>query len=143
MEHNVTKWIKWSNGVIRESVRIYEGTRLTLGSDVHISDDCYLNARGGITVGESTIIGPHSQIYSSEHGYADVNVFIRNQLDKLKETVIGKDVWIGAGVIITGGVKIGDHVIIGTGSVVTKDVPEYEIWAGVPARKIGDRRTAK
>jgi len=141
-EHNTTKWITWGNGWIRESVRIYEGKNLKIGNDVHVSDDYYLNAIGGITIGDSTLIGPHTQIYSSEHGYSDPNVNIRNQPDVLKETVIGKDVWIGAGAIITGGVKVGDHVVIGAGSVVTKDVPDYEIWVGVPAKKIGDRRHA-
>ena len=54
-------------------------------------------------------------------------------------TYIGRDVWIGYGAIITRGVTIGEGAIVGAGSVVTKDVPPYEVWAGVPAQKIRDR----
>lgn len=52
---------------------------------------------------------------------------------------IGNDVWIGSTVCITRGVKIGDGAVIGAGAVVTHDVGPYEIWAGVPAKKIGQR----
>ena len=58
-----------------------------------------------------------------------------------KETVIEDDAWIGYGAIIIAGVRIGRGAIIGAGAVVTKDVPAYEIHAGVPARKIGERFT--
>lgn len=54
-------------------------------------------------------------------------------------TIIEDDVWIGHGAIITGGVRIGRGAIIGAGSVVTKDIPPCEVWAGVPAKKIKDR----
>ena len=55
------------------------------------------------------------------------------------DTVIGNDVWIGAGCCILAGVNIEDGAVIGAGSVVTKDVDGYSIYAGVPARKIGER----
>ena len=54
-------------------------------------------------------------------------------------TKIGNDVWIGLNVIIIAGVRIGDGAVIGAGSVVTKDVPSYAIWAGIPARQIRER----
>lgn len=56
-----------------------------------------------------------------------------------KPLIIGNDVWIAAGVQIMRGVSIGDGAILGGGGIFTKDVPPYEIWAGVPARKIGQR----
>lgn len=59
--------------------------------------------------------------------------------DKNKETIIGNDVWIGENAWIKRGVRIGDGVIIGAGAVVTKDVPDYFIYGGVPAAKIGQR----
>lgn len=56
-----------------------------------------------------------------------------------KPVEIGNDVWIAAGVQVLRGVKIGDGAVLGGGTIVTKDVPPYEIWAGVPAKKIGQR----
>ncbi|MBQ3559436.1 MAG: hypothetical protein IJA07_08000 [Agathobacter sp.] len=56
-----------------------------------------------------------------------------------KPVEIGNDVWIAANACITRGVTIGDGAVIGAGSIVTHDVPAYEIWAGVPAKKIGQR----
>lgn len=142
LEHNITKWIKWDNGYIRESVRIYHGGGLRLGTLSWVSDDCYIDAQGTIKIGDNVLIGSHTQIYSSEHGI-DPNLLIREQHHVFKMTIIKNDVWIGAGAIITGGVTIGDHAIIAAGAVVTHDVPEWEIHAGVPAKKIGDRRTWK
>jgi acetyltransferase-like isoleucine patch superfamily enzyme len=53
--------------------------------------------------------------------------------------VLEDDVWLGAGVVVTPGVTIARGAVVGANAVVTKDVPEYEIWAGVPARRIGER----
>ncbi|EGQ8075549.1 hypothetical protein G5G46_004310 [Vibrio vulnificus] len=60
-----------------------------------------------------------------------------------KETVIGNDVWIGHGAIVKQGVTISDGAIVAAGSVVTKDIPSYEVWGGVPAKKIKDRSITK
>lgn len=58
-------------------------------------------------------------------------------------TTIGNDVWVGANSVILAGLKIGDGSVIGAGSVVTKNIPPYEIWAGVPAKKIKNRFSKK
>lgn len=65
--------------------------------------------------------------------------FSRHEYDIFSETVIGNDVWIATNVMIKAGVKISDGAVIGMGSVVTKDVGPYEIWAGNPARCIRKR----
>lgn len=59
--------------------------------------------------------------------------------DLVKRTVIGHDVWIGTKAVIKSGVKIGNGAVIGMGSVITKDVGNYEIWAGNPAKFIRKR----
>ena len=56
---------------------------------------------------------------------------------------MGEDSWFGAGAKVLDGVKIGAHSIIGTGAVVTKDIPEYSIAVGLPAKVIRDRRAGK
>ena len=67
------------------------------------------------------------------------NAFYKRYFNPFKQTVIGNDVWIGANAMIEAGVKIGDGAVIGMGSVVTKNVGAYEIWAGNPARFIRKR----
>lgn len=65
--------------------------------------------------------------------------FAEHPYDRGGTTIIGNDVWIGLGVIVKAGVTVGDGAVIGAGSVLTKNVPPYSIWAGVPAREIRKR----
>ena len=60
-----------------------------------------------------------------------------------QETSIGRDAWVGFGAVVLCGVTIGEGAIIGAGAIVTSDVPEYEIWGGVPARRLKDRFTTE
>ena len=68
------------------------------------------------------------------HGYEDIHKPIRIQPCKTAIVTIGDDSWIGANAVITSGVTLGKHVVVAAGSVVTKDVPDYSIVAGNPAR---------
>ncbi|MNR25572.1 Maltose O-acetyltransferase [compost metagenome] len=70
------------------------------------------------------------------HGYEDPNVPPSSQKETKKLIVISDDVWIGANSVITAGVTIGKHVVVGAGSVVTKDIPDYCVAVGNPARII-------
>jgi len=65
--------------------------------------------------------------------------FSDHEYDSFRETEIGHDVWIGAKTVVIAGVKIGHGAVVATGAVVTKDIPPFEIWGGVPARFIRDR----
>lgn len=78
------------------------------------------------------------QFIGGGHGYADTNLpMVKQEVKKRSKLVIGNDVWIGARVTVLGNVKsIGHGVIIGAGSLVTKDVPDYAIMGGNPARVI-------
>jgi acetyltransferase-like isoleucine patch superfamily enzyme len=76
---------------------------------------------------------------SSNHAVPSAKQLIRDQPDKLLPTKIGRDVWLGAGVKVLGGVTIGDGCVVGAGAVVTKDLPSYSIAVGVPARVTGHR----
>ena len=62
---------------------------------------------------------------------------------KCKKSIIGNDVWLGRNVIITNGANIGNGVIAAAGAVITKDIPDYAVVAGVPARIIRYRYTAE
>jgi acetyltransferase-like isoleucine patch superfamily enzyme len=70
------------------------------------------------------------------HGFDNVHTAFRYQPCTTSEIVIGDACWIGANVVITAGVTVGKYSVIAAGSVVTKDVPEYSIVAGNPARRI-------
>lgn len=79
-------------------------------------------------------------IIGGDHIYTKAGIpIIFSGRPELKETIIGKDVWIGAHSIIMAGVKIGDGSIVAAGSVVTRNLNAYTIYGGAPAQKIKDR----
>lgn len=95
-------------------------------------------------IGDYTLIANDVMIIGGDHNYKKVGVPLPfSGRDEIKETIIGKDVWIGARVIIMRGAKIGNGAIIAAGSIVTKDVEPYTIVAGVPAKVIGERFSGK
>lgn len=99
------------------------------------------------SIAEGSVIGgaahPTEWVSSSPVFYSKKNIlkkcFAEKKFDEYRQTVIGNDVWIGSNCLIKAGVKIGDGAVIGMGSVVTHDVPAYEVWAGNPARRIKTR----
>jgi acetyltransferase-like isoleucine patch superfamily enzyme len=113
---------------------------IRLGRDVSVNARASLDGgRKGIIIGDNTRIATGATLYAFNHGIA-ADRAIKDQPVTSKGIVIGCDVWIGANAGITDGVRIGDHAIVAMGAVVTREVPEWAIVAGVPARVIGDRR---
>lgn len=100
-----------------------------------------LRAGGGsIRIGKDCLISQFCTLVASNHGIGR-NAPIRSQspAEDRRGITIGDDVWLGSGVAVMPGVCIGDGAVVGANAVVTRDVPPYEIWAGVPARRIGVR----
>ncbi|MBW8189866.1 acyltransferase [Neiella marina] len=113
---------------------------IELGARVSINHGCSLDGgAAGVRIGDDTRIANSVKIYGFNHGMAPDRAVWQQPVTS-QGISIGCDVWVGAGVGIVDGVTIGDHAVIGMGSVVTKDVPDYAIVAGNPARIIGDRR---
>ena len=111
------------------------GGYITVGDDFIIQSFVLLDGIGGIEIGNQVMLGTHVQVYSSNHQIKR-NQPIRNQALDLRRTVIGNDVWVGGNAVILGGVTIGNGAVVGAGAIVTKDVPEYAIVVGSPARVV-------
>lgn len=95
----------------------------------------------GASIGDNVMMGPECMIFTRNHAFARVDIPMNQQGMKEFEPVsIGNDVWIGARVTILPGVHIADGCIIGAGAVVTKDIPEYAIVGGNPARVLKYRK---
>jgi acetyltransferase-like isoleucine patch superfamily enzyme len=107
---------------------------IILGDDVLIGIGCIVT--GPVTIGNHSGLGQHVFVSGFNHGFKEINVLCREQpLDKRMVT-IGEDTHIGANCTIVAGSHIGNKCQIGAGSVVTKDIPDYSVAVGNPARVI-------
>ena len=123
------------------SIMTEEGAQPTLefGKRVYVGRHTFLCSFAPITIGDNTIIGAYSYIISANHRYDSRAIPIRDQGYTGAPIHIGEDVWIGTHVVILPGVRIGRGAIIAAGSLVNCDIPEYEIWGGMPVRFIKSR----
>ena len=96
-----------------------------------MSNNCYIQALQGLELGENFLFAPGTTIISVNHG---VNNEFKD--DKTKPVVIGNNVWFGANVTVLPQVNLGDNVVVGAGSVVTKSFPSNSVIAGNPAKLI-------
>jgi len=110
------------------------GGAISTGDHVFIGPYVVVYGHGGVTIGDDCLVGPHCRILSSNHDVPPMSVAIRARGDILAPTVIGRDVWLGAGVTVLAGVTIGDGCVIGAGAVVADDLPPGAIAVGAPAR---------
>jgi acetyltransferase-like isoleucine patch superfamily enzyme len=115
------------------------GGTIYLGRNVFLGPCVVIYGQGGVDIGDDTLIASHTQIFSSNHQIPPIDTQIRSVSDELLPTTIGRDVWLGAGVIVLGGVHIGDHCVVGAGAVVSSDLESAAIAVGNPARVIGKR----
>jgi len=116
-----------------------ESAQVKIGRDCTIGDYAYIYASKHIEIGDGCLIAPFAYIVDSDH-QTRLGMRIRDQ-ELIKKTIrIGNDVWIGARVTILGGVEIQDGAVVAAGSIVKDDIGPNEIWAGVPARKVGERK---
>lgn len=114
--------------------------------NIYIGNNTYINGgelvagkNSKITIGDNCLISYNIHFRTITHKYDKSDVLIREQGCIERDIVIGNNVWIGYGTQVLGGVVIGDNNIIGAGSIVTKNIPDNEVWAGVPAKFIKKR----
>lgn len=111
---------------------------ISVGARSLIGENCILRGQGGISIGDDVYLGTAVQILAVNHMFADTRRPISHQGITAQGITIGDGSWIGSGAIILDGVTLGRNVVIGAGAVVTKDVPDYCIAVGNPARVVRD-----
>jgi acetyltransferase-like isoleucine patch superfamily enzyme len=115
---------------------------IKIGRDSLIGEYCVIRGQGGVTIGDRVYTSPFTQLLSVNHVFDDPTRPFVDQGITAQGIVIEDDVWLGAGAVITDGVRVGHHSVVAAGAVVTKDVAPYSIMAGVPARfikKVGEQ----
>ncbi len=110
------------------------GTNLFIGDNVFFNFNCVVLDVMRVQIGNRTMFGPSVQIYAATHPLSAKER--ATGLEYGRPVIIGEDVWVGGGVVICPGVKIGDRSVIGAGSVVTRDIPSDVFAAGNPCRVI-------
>lgn len=128
---NCGKWVNIERNVIF-------GSGMKIGNGSGIGEHSRIPSE--VVIGDNVMMGQEVLMFTSNHNYERLDVPMGAQgSSEVKPIIIGNDVWIGARAIMLPGVHIGNGCIIGAGSVVTKSVPDYEVWAGNPAHFIKSR----
>ena len=109
---------------------------INLGEGTYIGPYSYVGSCHNLNIGNHTLIGAHSYLITVNHRTDSEDHPIALQGLVGGDIKIGRNVWLGAHVVVLPGVTIGDRAVIGAGAVVTKDIPAGETWVGVPARQI-------
>jgi acetyltransferase-like isoleucine patch superfamily enzyme len=114
-------------------IRCHEG-RVSLGAKSVMGQECTISAYQHVSIGRECVIADRVMLIDFDHGSVEVERPIRLQGIYKRDVHVGHNVWIGYGACILRGVTVGDNAIIGTSSVVTKDVEANAVVGGVPAR---------
>jgi len=113
------------------------GEGIALGPRCWIGINAVLaSGRGGLTLGENVLVGPGAICVTGDHDFRRADLASLDQEYLGRPIVIGDNVWIGAGAVVLGGVKVGDRAVIAAGAVVTRDVAPGSVVGGVPAKTI-------
>jgi acetyltransferase-like isoleucine patch superfamily enzyme len=116
-------------------IRVHEG-EVSIGAKTVIGQDATISAYQQVSIGRECIIADRVMLIDFDHGVTEVERPIRSQGIYKRDVRVAHNVWIGYGACILRGVSVGDNSVIGTSSVVTRDVPANAIVAGAPARVI-------
>lgn len=123
-----------NNVWIEPDFRCEFGKNISIGNNVYINFGCIILDCNLVSIGDNTLIGPNAGIYAANH-----SIYYEDRINGGcvgKPITIGKNVWLGGDVKIVPGVSIGDNSIIGTGSIVTKDIPSNVIAVGNPCHVV-------
>jgi acetyltransferase-like isoleucine patch superfamily enzyme len=130
LEHNI--YFKY-HGVLNNMPSI------KINNNVFIGSNCEFNIGTKIEIGNNSLIASGCRFIDHDHG-TKLGSLIGPQTSADAPIEIGSDVWLGCNVVVLKGVTISNGVVVAAGAVVTKSIPPNEIWAGIPARKISQRK---
>ncbi|RSK29368.1 acetyltransferase [Bacillus sp. HMF5848] len=123
-----------NNVYMEPNIRVDYGYNIYVGENFFVNFDCVILDVCEVRIGDNCMMGPGVHIYTATH---PLNPIERNSgKEYAKPVTIGHNVWVGGKAVINPGVNIGDNVVIASGSVVTKDVPDNVVVGGNPARII-------
>jgi acetyltransferase-like isoleucine patch superfamily enzyme len=123
-------------------IRCHEG-EVEIGPKTVLGQEVTISAYQRVKIGEQCVIADRAMFIDFDHGIVEIERPIREQGIYKRDVIVGSNCWIGYGAAILRGVTIGDNAVIGTYAVVTKDVPDNAIVAGVPAEVIRMREAPK
>ena len=126
---------RWSWLGHGSKLRCHEGV-ISIGAKTVIGQECTISAYQHVSIGRECLIADCAMVIDFDHSCEDVERPVRLQGIHKRDVRVGNNVWIGHGASILCGVTVGDNAIVGTGAVVTRDVPPNTVVAGVPARVI-------
>ncbi len=139
-------WIRWKHGLhgVHPTAYISTLAGVEVSPDIRIAEYVYVGngcvIGKNVSIGRYTMLAPRVAIVGADHAMdaAGTPMIFAGRPEQVP-TVIGDDAWIGVGAVVMQGRTIGRGAVIGANAVVTKDVPPYEVWVGIPARKVGER----
>lgn len=116
-----------------------KGPNICIENNVFLGSNIEFNIRKSIQIKSNCLIASGVKFIDHDHGFSKQELINKQHGVELSIT-INEDVWIGANAIILKGVEIHKGAVIAAGAVVTKSIPAYEIWGGMPAKKISERK---
>ncbi len=129
--------LPWDS-TIHIGANFFKPSNISIGHDTIIGDHCFLDGRAPLKIGSHVGIASQVLIYNDEH---EINS--TDYGNSFGPVTIGDYVFIGPRAIILPNVTIGTGAVVAAGAVVTKDIPKFEIWGGVPAKKISRRQISR
>jgi len=116
-------------------IRAHEG-EVRIGAKTVMGQECTISCFQHVSIGRECIVADRVMLIDFDHGVVEVERPVREQGIYKRDVRVGHNVWMGYGACVLRGVTIGDNAIVGTSSVVTKDVPDNAVVGGAPARLI-------
>jgi acetyltransferase-like isoleucine patch superfamily enzyme len=141
---STNRGITLADGVFlgRNTILSCKNGNIDLGEEANIGFNVEIFSAAEVRVGARTLVAAYTYLVGGDHLFDRVDIPVLHQGRTARGIDVGDNVWLGAHVVVTDGSRIGRDAVIGAGAVVTGDVPEFHIAAGVPARIVRDRRAA-